>query len=190
MMSIEGETMRSWTWIGRYALVLVAAVLLGAAIGELAVFKQTTLGTPKLPASSLARFVGYGGALVVFALLGQRMASQFRRSGNGTAHLSFLLLPLTVLTVLSAGYDIALAVLHPFLSASQKNIYNWLFVFGISAASVWLVVALYRHAEGLVALLQAVRLYTRRPARCCASCDAALPEHAKFCCACGAEAGA
>ncbi|NJN40337.1 MAG: HAD hydrolase-like protein, partial [Gammaproteobacteria bacterium] len=27
----EGGTMRSWSWIGRYALVLVAAALLGAA---------------------------------------------------------------------------------------------------------------------------------------------------------------
>ena len=60
--------MRSWTWIGRYALVLLAAALLGAAISELPVFKQTTLGTPKLPAAALARFLGYGGALVIFAL--------------------------------------------------------------------------------------------------------------------------
>jgi hypothetical protein len=95
MIWTEGETMRSWTWIGRYALVLLAAVLLGAAIGELPVFKQTTLGTPKLPAAALARFLGYGGALVIFALLGQRAAGQLRRSGNDTAHLAFLLLPLT-----------------------------------------------------------------------------------------------
>jgi hypothetical protein len=38
--------MRSWTWIARYALVLLAALLLGAALAELSVFKQTTLGTP------------------------------------------------------------------------------------------------------------------------------------------------
>ncbi len=74
--------MRSWTWIGRYALVLLAAVALGAAIGELTVFKTTTLGTPKLSAAAFAKFLGYGGALVVFALLGQRAASQLRASGE------------------------------------------------------------------------------------------------------------
>jgi autotransporter translocation and assembly factor TamB len=42
--------MRSWMWIARYALVLLVALLLGAALAELSVFKQTTLGTPKLTA--------------------------------------------------------------------------------------------------------------------------------------------
>ena len=175
--------MRSWTWIGRYTLVLLAAALLGAAIGELPVFKQTTLGTPKLAAATLARFLGYGGALVVFALLGQRAAGQFRRSGNGTAHLAFLLLPLTALIVLSVGYDILLAILHAFLSPAHKNLYNWLFVLGISASAVWFVAALHRHSEGLVELFKTVR--PRPPARSCESCGAAVQEEAKFCAACG-----
>jgi hypothetical protein len=175
--------MRSWTWIGRYALVLLAAALLGAGIGELPVFKQTVLGTPKLPAAALARFLGYGGALVIFALLGHRAAGQFRRSGNGTSHLAFLLLPLTTLTVLSVGYDIVLAVLHPFLGPAQKNLYNWLFVLGISASAVWLVAALYRHSEGLVEVLKTAR--PRPPAASCESCGAALHKQAKFCAACG-----
>jgi hypothetical protein len=177
--------MRSWTWVGRYALVLLAAALLGAGIGELPVFKQTALGTPKLPAATLARFLGYGGALVIFALIGQRAAGQFRRSGNGTAHLAFLLLPLTALIVLSIGYDIVLAILHPFLGPAHKDLYNWLFVLGISAASVWLVAALYRHSEGLVELFNTTR---PRSSASCESCGAALDEQAKFCAACGKAA--
>ena len=54
--------MQSWKWIARYTMVLVVALLLGAAIAELSVFKQTTLGTPRLPAAALARFLGYGRA--------------------------------------------------------------------------------------------------------------------------------
>jgi len=177
--------MRSWTWIGRYALVLVAAALLGAAIGELPVFKQTTLGTPKLPAAALARFLGSGGALVIFALVAQRAASQLRRSEDSMAHLAFLLLPLTGLIVLSLGYDILLAILHPFLGAAHKNLYNWLFVLGISACAVWLVAALYRHSEGLIELLRAV---PRAPAEKCDACGTALHEHARFCAACGSGA--
>jgi hypothetical protein len=177
--------MRSWIWIGRYALVLVAAALLGVAIGELPVFKQTTLGTPKLPAAALARFLGSGGALVIFALVAQRAAGQLRRSDNGMAHLAFLLLPLAGLIVLSLGYDILLAILHPFLGAAHKNLYNWLFVLGISACAVWLVAALYRHSEGMIELLRAV---LQGPAEKCDACGAALHEHARFCAACGSAA--
>jgi hypothetical protein len=173
--------MRSWIWIGRYALVLLAAGALGAAIGELTVFKQTTLGTPKLPAAALARFLGYGGALVVFALFAQRAAGQLRASGNGMAHLAFLVLPLTALIVLSAGYDVVLAVLHPFLGPAHKNLYNWLFVLGISASAVWLVAALYRHSERLVEHVK--NAYSS--ARSCESCGDALQEHARFCAGCG-----
>jgi len=175
------ETMQSWTWIGRYALVSLAAIALGTAIGELSVFKQTTLGTPKLPAAALARFLGYGGALMVFALFGQRVASQLRAGRNGMARLAFLVLPLTVLIVLSAGYDVVLAILHPFLGPGHKNLYNWLFVLGISASAAWLVAALYRHSEALVEHFK----HAVWPARSCESCGDALRQHARFCAGCG-----
>ena len=178
--------MRSWMWIGRYALVLLAAVLLGTAIGELAVFKQTTLGTPKLSAAALARLVGYATALVVFALLGQRIAKQLQSAGNGAAHLGFLVVPIALLVVLSAGYDVVLNALRPFLSATYKDAYNWVFVLGISACAVWLVVRLNRHAEGLVELVRGLRM--RRPGALCSACGAGLRDEAKFCAACGAAA--
>lgn len=174
--------MRSWTWIGRYALVLLAAAMLGAGIAELPVFEQTTLGTPKLPAAALARFLGYGAALVIFALIGRRAANQLRRSGDSSEHLAFLLLPLTALIVLSVGYDVLLAILHPFFGAAHKNLYNWLFVLGISTSAVWLVAALYRHSEGLIGLFNAA---PARPPVSCESCGAALHGQAKSCAACG-----
>ena len=153
--------MRSWTWIARYALVLLVALLLGAALAELSVFKQTTLGTPKLTAAAAARFLGYSGALIVFWILGRRAALQLRSAGGGSAHLGHLILPLTTLVVLSAGYDVVLAILRPFLSATAKDVYNWIFVLGITGCAVWLVVALYQHAEGMVELLKALQV--RRP---------------------------
>lgn len=180
--------MGSWTWIGRYVLVLVVAALLGFAIAELTVFKQATLGTPKLSAAALARCLGCGGALVMLAMLGHRTASQLRGSGSGIAHLGWLILPLTALVVLSAGYDIALAVLRPFLSAGYKDVYNWVFVFGISACAVWLVVALYQHSEGLFELLRAMRTRARPPGETCDACEAAMVQEAKFCAVCGKAA--
>lgn len=175
--------MRSWTWIARYALVLLVALLLGAALAELSVFKQTTLGTPKLTASAAARFLGYSGALIVFWILGRRAGLQLRSAGGGSAHLGHLILPLTTLIVLSAGYDVVLAILRPFLSATAKDVYNWIFVLGITGCAVWLVVALYQHAEGMVELLKALQV--RRPSTNCVSCKATLPKDAKYCAACG-----
>jgi hypothetical protein len=177
--------MGSWSWMIRYAVVLLVAVLLGTAIAELPVFKQTLLGTPKLPASALARFLGYGGALVIFWLLGQRTAAELRRIGGGAAQLGFLVVPLATLIVLSAGYDIGLAILRPFLGTGSKNIYNWLFVLGISASALWLVVVLYQRSEGLVDLLKVARAHAPAAGTPCESCGAALPEQAKSCTACG-----
>lgn len=177
--------MGSWTWIGRSALVLLVALLLGAAIAELTVFKQTTLGTPKLSASALARFLGYGGALIIFWILGRRAALQLRSMEGQGAPVGFLVLPLTTLIVLCAGYDVVLTILRPFLSATAKDVYNWIFVLGITACAIWLVVALYQHAEGVVELLKPVRLRGRPSGRSCAACSATLPGGAKFCAACG-----
>jgi len=177
--------MGTWTWVGRYALVLAAALLLGTTIAELTVFKQTMLGTPKLSASALARFLGYGGALIIFWIIGRRTELQLRAGQGGGAHLGYLILPLVTLIVLSAGYDVVLAMLRLFLSATAKDVYNWVFVLGITACAVWLVVALYRHAEGIVELLKAMRLRTRSSSISCASCGAAMAGDAKFCAACG-----
>jgi hypothetical protein len=178
--------MGSWNWLGRYALVLLAAIGLGAGLAELTVFKQTMLGTPKLPAASLARFLGYGGALLILWMLAARSGRQIRKAAGSAAHLGFLVLPLATLIVLSVGYDVVLALLRPFLTAQLKDAYNWLFVFGITASALWLVVALYQHAEGFIALAKAVPL--RANGKKCGSCGAGLPAKAKFCSACGTAA--
>ncbi len=175
--------MGSWKWTVRYALVLVVAIALGAAIAELPVFKQTFLGTPKLSAAALAKFLGYGGALTVFWILGWRAGQQLRSSEGDRAQAGFLLLPLTTLIVLSIGYDVVLTILRAFLSPSAKDVYNWIFVAAITACAIWLVVALYQHAEGIVELLRGLRW--RRHAARCAACNAPVSGDASFCAACG-----
>jgi len=177
--------MGSWGWIGRYAAVLLVGVLLAVALGELTVFKQTMLGSTKLSAAGLVRFLGYGGALVMLWLLGQRAASQLHSAGGKAGHLGFLILPLTTLIVLGAGYDVFLAILRPMFGTSLKEVYNWVFVLGISTSAVWLLVMLYQHSEGLIELLKTARLRAQRTDGRCASCGAGLPEQAKFCPACG-----
>jgi hypothetical protein len=177
--------MGSWTWIGRYALVLLAAVLLGAGLSELAVFKQTLLASSKLSAAGLARFTGYAAALAILVLLGRRAASQLQASGAALAHSGHLVLPITLLIVASASYDVVLDALRPFLGPGQRAAFNWAFVLAISACAVWLVVQLNRHAEGLLDALRGLR--ARRAAATCAACGAAVRAEAKFCAACGAQ---
>jgi hypothetical protein len=171
--------------MGRYAAVVLVAVLLAGGIGELALFKQTALGTPKLSAAGLVRFLGYGGALVMLWLLGQRAAKQLRAAAGKTAHLGFLIVPLATLIALSVGYDVLLAILRPLLATSHRQVYNWVFVLGISASAVWLIVVLYQHSEGLIELLRTAQPRASRSEAKCAACGAGLPQEAKFCPACG-----
>ena len=177
--------MGSWKWTARYAVVLVVTVLLGAEIAELAVFKQTALGTPKLPASALARFLGYGGALIIFWILGRRTARQLCSAESNSQPVGALVLPLTTLIVLSAGYDVVLAILWPFLDATGKDVYNWICVASITASAIWLVAELNRHAESIIERLRAVLSRTRSTPAQCSSCNAALPVDARFCAGCG-----
>src|SRR5258706_12974505 len=123
----KGDSMvnRDWAWMSRYILVIVISLVLGGAIGELTLFKQTSLGTPKLTASALVQFMGYGGALLLLWLLGQKAANRFRDGRGNTAFLSFIIVPLVTLIVVAGAYTVLVTVLRPFLDAGLRNIYNW-----------------------------------------------------------------
>ena len=177
---------RDWVWMSRYVLVIVISLVLGGVIGELTLFKQTTLGTPKLTASALAQFLGYGGALLLLWLLGQKAARQFRDSRGKGAFLSYIIVPLVTLIVVAGAYTVLLTVLRPFMDAGLRNIYNWVFVLGITASALWLAVALFHHSEPLVDLLRPEAgdgsdLELEK----CKSCNAPLVPGARFCAACG-----
>ena len=44
---------KNWIWIGKYVVVIIVALVLGAVIGNLGLFKGATLGTRQLTAASL-----------------------------------------------------------------------------------------------------------------------------------------
>src|SRR5690349_13264772 len=169
--------MQSWKWIARYLIVLAAAVLLGAAIAELNVFKQTAVGS-RLTAAVLARFLGYATALAVLWLVGRRAALQLR-AGSRTQALGFVLLPVITLILVCAAYDVAAAILRPFFNLSAKEAYNWLFVIGITACAVWLIVVLYRHAEALVDLMQRPQRAVLQTLATCRYCNTELAPQAR-----------
>lgn len=177
---------RDWAWMSRYILVIVISLVLGGAIGEFALFKQTTLGTPKLAASQFVQFMGYGGALLLLWLMGQKAASQFRSGRGKSAFLSFIVVPLVTLIVVAGAYTVLLMILRPFLDAGPRNIYNWIFVLGITVSALWLAVALFHHSEPLVDLFRSGRAdESDTEGKKCGSCGAQLAPGANFCHVCG-----
>ena len=141
---------KSWIWIGKYLIVIVAALILGAVLGSLGLFKSATLGTPKLTAGALVQFIAHGGALALLWLLGQRFAGQLRSGGGSTANIATIVLSLTTLIVIACAYVVLLAFITPFLTGSLKPFIDWAFILGIIAAAAWLIWALFTNAEALM----------------------------------------
>lgn len=144
----------NWVWTSKYLLVIIIALSLGSVIGDMALFKQTALGTPKMTAAALVKFISYAGALYFLWLLGQNAAKQFRSAGDRTAFLGFVLVPLVTFVIVSAAYTVGLVVLRPFLTGTIKGAYNWLFILAITGAAIYLVIALFNHGESFMALFK------------------------------------
>lgn len=142
--------MNNWIWIGKFVIVIAAALVLGEALGSLALFKSATLGTPKVTAGSLVRFIAHAGALVLMWLLGQRLAQQIRAPGGGLARLAEPVLALITLIVTASAYVVLINFSAPFLGEGVKTLLDWTFILGILAAAVWLVWALFQNSEAVM----------------------------------------
>lgn len=181
--------MRSWGWVGQYAIAILLALLLGAALGSMPLFKETVLVTKKLKASDVAEFMGYGGALLLFWLLARRAATQVPTDPNGVSFLRYVIPPLATLMVVSASYSVLLVVGGPFLTKTGKTIYNWVFIVGIITAAVWLILAWLRHAAPAMESLETLGEVGRNPqpstTLSCPHCQAPVVGHTTFCGRCG-----
>src|SRR2546422_7162772 len=92
-----------WMWVLRYVIVIVLALALAWALGDMALFKTTRFGKTGLTAARLAQLLGYGGALVVFWLLAQRAAELIGPEHGRWLLVKPMMLPLATLA------DIAMA---------------------------------------------------------------------------------
>ncbi|MER3421917.1 MAG: hypothetical protein C4293_00470 [Nitrospiraceae bacterium] len=68
--------MKTSGWLVNYGIAIFLVLLLGATLGNIALFKETVLGDTKLRAFHLGQFMGYGGALLLLWLLGRRATLQ------------------------------------------------------------------------------------------------------------------
>jgi hypothetical protein len=142
--------MNKWTWIGKFLIVIAAALALGEVLGSLALFKSATLGTEKVTAASLVRFIAQAGALVLAWLLGQRLTRQLRALDGGLARLADPVLALITLIITIGAYLVLISFSAPFLGATIKTIIDWSFILGILAAAVWLVWTLFQNSEAVM----------------------------------------
>ena len=142
--------MNNWIWIGKFVIVIVAALVLGETLGSLELFRNTTLGTPKVTAGSLVRFFGHGGALVLLWMLGQQLTRQIRALSGGMARLADPVLALITLIVTASAYIVLINFSAAFLSDGVRTMLDWVFILGILAAAVWLVWALFHNSEAVM----------------------------------------
>jgi hypothetical protein len=145
--------MQKWMWIGKFIIVIIAALTLGEVLSSLALFKGAALGTNKITAASLVRFIAQAGALVLAWILGQRLTLQLRALAGGMARLADPVLALITLIIAIGAYLVLIRFSAPFLGETLRAIVDWSFILGIVAAAVWLVWTLFQNSE---AVLQAI----------------------------------
>lgn len=144
-----------WVWLLRYAVVIVLALILATALGEMELFKTTKFGKTGLTAARVAQFLGYGGALLVLWLLAQRAAALLRSEDQRGKLLKSILVPLATLVVVACAHSVLLLILGPLMSKAWLSAYNWTFIAGIILSAAWLVAALFTGSASLAPLFGA-----------------------------------
>lgn len=181
--------MKAWAWAGQYLIAMVLAVMLGAILGGIQLFRETRIGATGLTASNVVRFLAYGSAVVLFWLLGRTAARHIPEDGKGLSFARQVVEPLVTLIVIIVGHRVLLLLVGPFLGETGRTVYNWLFVLGSAGAALWLVLAGYRSSETWIEELgTARRPGTSTPSGAlstCSQCGAAVRAGMKFCSQCG-----
>jgi hypothetical protein len=144
-----------WIWLVRYVVVIVLALILAAALGEMELFKTTRFGKTGLNASRVVQFLGYGGALLVFWLLAQRAAALIPNGDERWKVVKSILVPLATLIVVACAHFVILLILGPLMSKALLPAYNWMFIAGIILSAAWLVAALFTGSSSLAPLFGA-----------------------------------
>jgi len=143
----------SWLWIGKYVIVIVAALVLGAVLGSLDPFRDATIGGAHISAGMLVQFIAHSGALALLWALGFRHAAQLRRGAGGSSHLAGCALAFVTLVVAASFYGVLLHLLTPLLEAGEKPYLDWGFIAAILGAAGWLLWSLFANSEAFIAAL-------------------------------------
>ena len=148
--------MNARKWMMEYGVAMVLTFLFAAILGHIPLFRETTIG--KLHASDLVQCIGYGGALVIMWFGARQLAAAPPDDWKWLMPYRALILPVTTLAIVAISYGVLLYVCDPFLSKSEKGIYNWIFIAAIVAGSVWLILSWVQKCAPLVAALNSRKL--------------------------------
>lgn len=143
-----------WNWMVRYVLVILLAVALGIALGEMALFQGTKVGSSGLTAARLVQFLGFGGALAVFWLLSRRAARLIEEKGSGLDFAKPLLVPFATVVVVACGHAVGLRLLEPLMSPAWHTAYNWTFIGAIILSAAWLLGAVMTGSSSVSTILR------------------------------------
>ncbi|SPE25877.1 putative Candidate membrane protein [Burkholderiales bacterium] len=143
----------SWLWIGKYVIVIIAALALGAVLGSLEPFRETTIGSARIGAGALVQVIAHSGALALLWALGYRHAAQLRRGAGSSAHLATSVLALVSLVVAASFYAVLARFLSPLLAQDVKAYLDWTFIVIILATAGWLLWSLFVHSEAVIAAI-------------------------------------
>jgi hypothetical protein len=136
-----------WYWVGKYLIVIAAALALGAVLAGLEPFRTATIGNARIGAGSLVQFIAHSGALGLFWALGYRHSAQLRRRGGRSAHLAATVLALVTLIAVACAYGVLWRFINPFLAPDLKPWVDWTFIAAILTAACWLLWVLFVDSE-------------------------------------------
>ena len=123
---------------------MVVALVLGAALGPMDLFKETRLLGKGLTASHRVRALGFGGALAVLWIVALRATPQLHEQGPRWRFLHASVLPLATLIIAGSAHGVLLLVLNPLRDRTLHQTDDWFFIAGIMGSATWLRVALFQ----------------------------------------------
>lgn len=142
--------MANWGWTAKYAIVIIVALLVGVALGNLSLFKGASLGNPRLTAALLVQFTTHVAALALLWMLGLRVAAQMRESDERLGMVAMIVLAFVTLVITAAAYVVLSNFMTPFVAKGIREGVRWLFIAGVLAAATWFMLALFEGAEDLI----------------------------------------
>jgi len=148
--------MNARKWMMEYGVAMALTVVFAVILGQIPLFRGTTVW--KLHASDLVQCIGYGGALVIAWLGARQLAANPPEDWEWLMPYRALVLPVTTLGIVTMSYGVLLFVLDPLLSKLGKGIYNWIFIAGIVASIVWLILSWVQKSASLVAATESRKL--------------------------------
>ena len=148
--------MKARKWMMEYGVAMIFAIVCAVILGHLSLFRQATVG--KLHASDLVQFIGYGGAIVLAWFGARQLANEPPEEWKWLLPYRALILPFTTLGLVGVAYQVLLYACEPFLGKGGKELYSWIFVVGLMACCIWLLMTWLQKCASQVASMDGRRL--------------------------------